>query len=452
MLPIPHQLRSGGGGLPLLLSLLLVACGGGGDGAADPVAPPASCSVADQNSWLSNYMDEWYLWYRQAPRPDAGGYSSVQAYFSARLYAGGDATLPFAFDRWSNNLSTDDFNRFFGDGATLGFGVSVNGVEVDGAASQPLWVRYVDPGSPAAAAGVQRGDQVISLNGRAVADLVSARDYSALGASQAGAALTLVLRRAGADRTVALSAAVYNLAPVPAVAVQRTAGGRKLALLQVQQMISQALAPVDAAFAQFRSEAVDDLVLDLRYNGGGLVSTGATLASYIAGSRGSGLAYARLLFNDKRSGSNSVYSFSQPAQALSLPRVFVLAGPRTCSASEQVVNGLLGAGLQVVVVGNTSCGKPVGFQPTSNCGRTYNVVNFESVNQLGTGRYFDGLNATCAVAEDFTAAQNGAADPLLNAARQFADTGRCPPSALVPQSVPQRRPAEPGQMELMLAR
>ncbi|MBL8307314.1 MAG: PDZ domain-containing protein [Rubrivivax sp.] len=433
----------------LALCLLLAACGGGGDGGGTTPPAPEACSVAAQNAWLATYFDDWYFWYRQAPRPDAAAYGSVQAYFEARRYTGSDAAFPA--DRWSYEQSTAEFNRTFGDGVTLGYGVAVTGVEADGDATRPLWVRYVDPGSPAEAAGVQRGDRVISLNGRAVEGLIATRDYSLLTAAQAGDTLTLGLRRAGTDRTVVLTAALYSLVPVPRVAVRETPGGRKLGLLQVQQMISQSLAPMDSAFAQFLAAGVNDLVLDLRYNGGGLVSTGGMLASYIAGSRAAGLAYARLVFNDKHAASNATYGFSQPAAALSLPRVYVLAGPRTCSASEQVIAGLRGAGIEVVLVGDTTCGKPVGFQPASNCGRTYSVVNFESVNQRGEGRYFDGLAAHCPVPEDFSVAQGSDADPLLAAAAQLADGGACPRAA--PLDAPQvRRGAAAAVPGVMLAR
>ncbi len=105
----------------------------------------------------------------------------------------------------------------------------------------------------------------------------------------------------------------------------------------------------------------------------------------------------------------------------------MLTGRRTCSASEQVINGLRGAGLQVVAVGETTCGKPVGFQPVAQCGTTYSVVNFESVNQLGEGRYWDGLDASCAVAENFQVPQGDPAhDPLLATALQMVDGLACP--------------------------
>lgn len=434
-----------------LLALLLAACGGdGGDDRRSEGPGIAGCTVAEQKAWLGSYMDDWYFWYRVSPQPDATGFAAVSDYFRALLYAG--ASPAFPADRWSNVQSTESFTRFFGDGATLGYGVAVAGLETDGDSSRPLWVRQVDPGSPAAAAGVVRGDQIISLNGRPATEAIAARDFAALGANAAGDRLTLVLRNGGADRTLTLTAAVYNLVPVLPQAVVTSAGGRKLGVLQVNQMISQATAPLDAAFAQFRAQGVQDLVLDLRYNGGGLVSLGGTLASYIGGSRSAGQRYATLIYNDRHQASNTPFDFSLPGNALSLPRVFVLQGPRTCSASEQLINGLAGAGVEVIAIGGTTCGKPVGFNPVAACGSTYSVVNFESQNRLGTGRYFDGLAATCAVAEDFGVAQNGSSDPLLAGALQYADSGQCARSAPLPRAARATRVREPGGFEGMLAR
>jgi hypothetical protein len=142
--------------------------------------------------------------------------------------------------------------------------------------------------------------------------------------------------------------------------------------------------------------------------------------------------------------------------------VFVLMGRRTCSAAEQVVNGLRGAGVQVVTIGEPTCGKPVGFVPVSDsCGTTYSIVNFESVNLLNEGRYFDGLAATCAVPEDFSREQGGLADPLMQAATRLADGGSCALAGAAGQQKPLlpystarswRGGAEPGERQGMLGR
>jgi len=402
----------------------LVACGGGGGGDGSPTPPASSCAVTDQKAWLGNYMDDWYFWYRLSPRPQASVYATVGEYFDALLYTGSSAAFPR--DRWSRFESTETYNRFYGDGQTLGYGVSVAGLEVMGLPFEPLYVRYVEARSPAAAAGVQRGDEVLSINGRSTFDVISANDFSALTPSAAGQTLSLILRRNGVSRNVSVSSAIFALTPVPADGVLTSPGGRKLGYVVVKDMISQAGAPLETAFARFRAEGVSAVVLDLRYNGGGLVSVGNTVASYAAGNAGSGRAYASLLYNDKRAGANNTsYNFTAPASAVNVGRVYVLMGERTCSASEQVINGLRGIGVDVVAIGDTSCGKPVGFLPSSQCGTTYSVVNFESVNARNEGRYFDGFAPTCAVAEDFRRVLGDRNEPLLNEALAFADTGAC---------------------------
>lgn len=387
---------------------------------------PLSCSVADQKAWLGSYMDDWYFWYRISPRPSPGAYSNVDDYFYARLYTGTDANFPA--DRWSYTQSTADFDRFYSAGQTLGYGVAVAGAEVAGQPNEPLYVRYVEARSDAAARGVVRGDEVVSINGRTAADLITADDYSVLTPASAGQTLTLKLRNNGAERTVVVTAAVYSLTPVPTASVVTSPLGRKMGYVVVKDMIDQATAPLETAFAQFKAAGINDVVLDLRYNGGGLVSVGRLVASYVAGTRGSGQVYASLLYNDRQSPySNQVYGFnSSLSSAAGVGRVYVLTGPRTCSASEQVINGLRGIGVDVVAIGDTSCGKPVGFVPVSACGTTYAAVNFETVNKNNEGRYFDGFAPTCGVVEDFSQPLGSAAEPLLAAARGFADSNACP--------------------------
>ena len=417
---------------------LLAACGGGGESAGQ-VTAAASCSVADHKTWLGNYMDDWYFWYRLSPRPQASDYATVAEYFDALLYTGTSAGFPR--DRWSYTQSTESFNRFFGDGQTLGYGVAVAGLEVTGQPGQPLYVRYVEALSPAAAAGVMRGDEVLSLNGLSASEIIATNNFSALTPANAGQVLTLSLRRSGVVRNLSLTASVFALTPVPLDTIVVTpSGGRRVGYVLIKDMISQANAPLEAAFARFRNTGIGAVVLDLRYNGGGLVSVGNTVASYAAGDAPNGRNYATLLYNDKRAGANNAsYAFARPATAstVNVQRVYVLMGERTCSASEQVINGLRGIGVDVVAIGDTTCGKPVGFLPTAQCGTTYSVVNFESVNARNEGRYFDGLAPTCAVAEDFTRALGDRSEPLLAAALLHADSGACPRAAAIPSGTAQ---------------
>jgi carboxyl-terminal processing protease len=419
----------------LIGAALMAACGGGDDDGRDS-GSPASCSVADRKDWLRDYMADWYFWYKLSPSPEPAGYATVDAYFEALLYPG--STVPNVdfpdFDRWSYVQSTESFDRFYGDGETLGYGVFVAGDEVAGSPASPLLVRYVEPMSPAAVAGVKRGDRVLSANGRAASDIIAADDFSALTPANVGENLTLSLRDANGDRNVVLTATVFPLVPVPAATVVTSAGGRKMGYVVVKDMISQAHGPLATAFQNFKSQGVQDVVLDLRYNGGGLVSTAGRVASQAAGGIAGGQAFASLLYNDRQAARNQTFAFENLASSLAMTRVYVLTGHRTCSASEQVINGLRGVGVDVVAIGDTTCGKPVGFLPADDgCGTTYSAVNFESVNARLEGRYFDGFapservdgTDTCRVADDFTTPLGAPTEPLLAAARLHADTGAC---------------------------
>lgn len=402
-------------GLALALAMALAGCGGGGGGEA-----PAACDVASQKAWLRDYLADWYYWSGSAPLPDPAAYPTVQSYFDAALFTGAGAVPA---DRWSYIEDSVRYNRFFGEGRTLGYGVSVNGLEQ----TLPLKVRYVDPGSPAAAAGVQRGDVIVSLNGRAAADIVAANDFAVLTPDNEGQVLDLVLQQGSGTRSVSLAALTYDLVPVPTTRVLALADGTRAGYLVMKDFIVQAEPTLGATFASFRQQGVTELILDLRYNGGGRVSTANLLASLVSGAAHGGSVFTQLHYNASHAGSNSVFRLdATPGPAYS--RVVVLTGPRTCSASEMVVNGLKPYA-NVVMIGGATCGKPFGFNPVEHCGSTYSAVNFETFNGQSQGRYYDGIAPTCSVADDFSGELGADDEKLLSAATGYLQNGACPPSA-----------------------
>jgi len=207
---------------------------------------------------------------------------------------------------------------------------------------------------------------------------------------------------------------------------------------------------------------VTDLVLDIRYNGGGYLDIASELAYMIAGPTSTnGMTFDFIRFNAKHSTSNPITGrtivptpfhsttlgfTSSPAAGQGLPylglsRVFVLTGSSTCSASEAVINGLQGVGIQVIQIGSSTCGKPYGFYPADNCGTTYFSIQFQGVNQVGFGNYPDGFvpqNGVtagidpgavlpgCSVADDFTHALGDPAEGRLSVALQYRAEASCP--------------------------
>jgi hypothetical protein len=146
----------------------------------------------------------------------------------------------------------------------------------------------------------------------------------------------------------------------------------------------------------------------------------------IAGARLAGQVFVTLRYNDKHQASNETIRFTpQEASLAGLPRVFIIASGGTASASELVINGLKPF-MDVVLVGDTTYGKPYGFVPYSYCGTTYNAVNFESVNAQGVGGYTAGFAPTCPAADDLDHALGDPNETRLKTALGYISTGTCP--------------------------
>lgn len=428
-----------------LTLLALGSCGGGsGSNGAPPVDGSEMCGVSAQKDWLRSYMLDQYLWAGASPNPEPTGFDSLQSYFSA-LLSKGAGTVPA--DRWSYITDSASYNQYFEEGKTLGYGFAVNGLEQ----RLPLKLRYVEPQSPAAAEGLARGDVVLAINGKSSAELIASMDFSALSATQAGELLTLQIAGSVGPRNVTLSAATYPLTPVPVSHVLTLANGAKAGYLVLKEFVTQAQAPLVEAFQVFRAAGANELILDLRYNGGGRISVANVLASLVAGRAHDGKVFTRLNFNAKQSASNSSYQLA--ATATGFARVLVLTGSRTCSASELIVNGLRPY-VEVVTLGGQTCGKPVGFIPEESCGSTISAVNFETLNARGEGGYYDGIAASCPVAEDFDKAFGDPTETLTAAALSYLQSGRCPALAATPSAAAKAAalwhrtggaPAEPGE-------
>ena len=395
----------------------LTACGGGTDSTPEPTANSApGCDVTSQKDWLRAYMADQYFWTGTAPNPDPAGYSTVQSYYDALLFTG-DAVVPK--DKWSYITPTAAYNQFFGAGKTMSYGVFVNGVE----GVLPLRLRYIEPQSPAALAGLKRGDIIVSANARSASELISSKDFSVLTPTSVGDNLSLQIDSGAGARAVTLTAASFDLTPVSSAQVLTLPGGAKAGYVLLKDFISQSEAPLTAAFANFRAQRATELIIDLRYNGGGLLSTSNLLASLVAGATSSGQVFTQLNRNARNQAANTTFRLTTaPAPAFS--RVVVLTGSRTCSASELLVNGLKPY-VNVITVGAVTCGKPFGFYPVDHCGSTFSAVNFETVNGAGQGRYYNGIAPTCPAADDFKGELGTPSEALTAVAADYLRTGVC---------------------------
>jgi C-terminal processing protease CtpA/Prc len=326
-----------------------------------------------------------------------------------------------------------------------------------------MWyVTQVEPNSPAGRAGLRRGDQLVEIDGVDFLSTTSSAGLAALNAGlspdSVGESHRFVLRRAGQDLSVTLQAASVAFTPVQNVRTFDTSTG-KVGYMTFNSHNAVSELQLINAFTTLRNAGVSDLVMDMRYNGGGLLYLAAEVGYMIAGpANTAGKVFERTLYNDKMPPEDPIpfrstaYGFqtANPARAgqalptLNLKRVTILTTPGTCSASESVINGLRGADVEVNLIGGKTCGKPYGFLPMPNCGTTYFSVQLQGANHKGFGDYADGLAATCNVADDYAHSLGDQNEGMLAAALRYRSSGTCdaPVRALARPLELVRHPAE----------
>ena len=252
---------------------LLAACGGGGGSPSGS----ASCDVASQKDWLRGYMLDWYYWSGSSPNPDPAGYATLDAYFGALKYA----NYPGArgpVDPWSNFVDTATYNRFFAEGRAMDYGIFVNGLE----GQLPLRIRMVEPNSPAALGGLQRGDVIKAINGVADTVLITS-GFAVLSPAQAGTQATVDIERSGVPQRVTLTAAEYDLTPVPTSATLTRSSGAKVGYVALKDFIVQSETPLTTRLNAIKADGATELIVDLRYNGGGRVKVARQLVDLLVG-------------------------------------------------------------------------------------------------------------------------------------------------------------------------
>jgi len=462
--------------LVVSLGFVLSACGGGGGGSSDsaPVVPPltptgptgptalvASSTVAnrceaprsgssidkpgtllDEQTWVRSWIDETYLWYREVPTtylPQS--FATAKAYFDV-LKTTATTASGKPKDQFHFTYTTAEWEASL-NGVELGYGMLLALTRTT--PPRKAVVTIVEPGSPAALAGLRRGDELQTVDG---VDFVNAPDTASVGIINAGlfpsaqGTHTLAFSRNGAPISASLQAVDVSTSSVQNERIIDTPTG-KVGYLTFNTHNNVSERQLAETMGRFQAAGISDLVLDVRYNGGGYLDVASELAYMIAGPQvTTGKTFEQVLANDKTRPAAPVPFHAQslgfagpnplpkgtPLPSLGLKRVTLLTTGNTCSASEAIINGLRGVDVQVNLIGGTTCGKPYGFYPTPNCGTTYFAVQFQGVNAKGFGDFADGMAPTCAVADDY---RNQLGDPdegMLAAALRYRSSGSCSPA------------------------
>lgn len=393
---------------------------------------PSSCSVAGQNLYVRDVLRDIYLWNEFLPAVNPTSFNSPEAYLEAVRYRQLDAHFSYIGSAAASNA-------FYSDSQFIGFGFSTS------LQGDDLRVLQVYPESPASEAGLARGATILEIDGRSVASLVASGQIDgAFGPSEIGRSSEVLFRSpSGAERRERMTKRPVT---IPTVSLTRAydVDGRRVGYLFFRNFVRPSVAALDEAFDALRQAGVTELVLDLRYNGGGLVDVAVHLASLIGGGITAGQPFATFSHNQRNAYRNETLRFadgSAPAPVLS--RLIVIASRSSASASELVINGLRPF-MPVVLIGDTTYGKPVGQYLIEFCSKVLAPVSFSLRNANGEADYFEGFAPTCAAGDGIDRELGDPLEASLAEAFHYLRHGTCstpPPStaARVRSAGPDRR-------------
>ncbi|MDQ3145128.1 MAG: S41 family peptidase [Pseudomonadota bacterium] len=428
---------------------LLAACGGGGGesgGGASPVTvtpspsptPTSGCSLSERQNWAGTQLREWYLFPELLPASlDPAPYSTVDDYIDA-LTATARAQSK---DRYFTYLtSIKEENAFYSSGSSAGFGIRLS---YDTAGSR-LFVAEAFEAAPALAAGIDRGTEILAIgtnagNLRTVASIFAAEGAAgvnnALGPSDPGVTRLLRVSTDGVTRDVSVTKAEYEISPVSTRYGAKIIddGGRKVGYLNLRTFIGPADPQLRAAFDNFRSQGVTEMIVDFRYNGGGLVSIASLMGDLMGAGRANSV-FSYTTFRAEKASNNETDLFSPVSQSIAPTKIAFIGTGGTASASELVINSFIPyLHANAALIGSNTYGKPVGqiALDRTACDDRLRVVAFKTENANHQGEYYTGLastvEASCQAADDIFKPLGDPAEASVKGALDFLAGRTCTP-------------------------
>lgn len=451
------MMRLGRKSFTLGLLAALSACGGGGSSSAGPIsggggtAPTptptpttAACSLANRQQFVRDVLNEWYLFPAELNTSvNAASFSDVQGYIDA-LVAPARANSKDRFFTYITSIAEE--NAFFASGSSAGFGIRLG---YDTGANRVFVIEAFE-GGPALPAGFDRGVELISVgtsasNLQTISSLMASGGpqavINALGESTAGLTRVFSIRdNSGTTRQVTVAKADFSIDPVSDRYGARIIndGGKQVGYINLRTFITTADPDLRAAFADFRNQGVTEVIVDFRYNGGGLVSI-AELMGDLLGGGNVGQVYSRTTLRPSKASENETDLFGAQPQSVAATKIAFIGRSGTASASELVTNAFIPyLGNNMALVGANTFGKPVGqfgFDLAA-CDDRLRAVTFRTENASGQGDYYTGLASvvpnTCRANDDISVQLGDPAEASIAVALDFLAGRACTPISGTP--------------------
>lgn len=439
----------------------------------------SACTYPEARQEALDLMETWYYWNDEPEQRARYDGVVIEDYEDLDSLLDDLRWRPETHDRnfsyWSSARESDMV--FAGQAFIFGF----RGRVIVDAVEDPLYYEVVDvyAGAPAGNAGLERGDRIVGINGKPVESLTFEGIFEEFGPNEEGFEVSFEVEKpSGEVRTFSMAKALVDVPTVPEEHVRMldTAAG-KVGYLHFRTFFGNANGRLLQEFAEFNAAGVKNLIVDLRYNGGGSVPIAYGLATLIGGpelyeNQAHTLMSRRihnLLLSSEGFDETAYFgcdAYPTPALAArcrnesairNVENVVFITGRGSASASELVITSLQPYE-NVSLVGERTYGKPVGQYGLRFCLATPNVfdtrqadlwaVSFAAVNAEGFEDYYDGLPVTegCQVEDDLTRQLGDPQEGRLAAALRYLETGSCgatassrltDPGAKIQQTQPQ---------------
>lgn len=378
-----------------------------------------SCDQVSKNEALFENLQQAYLWNKDLPRSiNPSKYKSLNALLQ-------DVKSPK--DRFSFLLTEQEYQDRYVNAVYFGYGFSLENRYNEGV----MKVRYVYDASPANEVGIERADELIEVNGTAMNKWLNLLRQGAItnedifGANEAGVTADLVWRKPNGTTYSAIIAKTQVETNTVFHVQKEQVNNKQVGYFVFDSFIDRSEQDINHAMDAL--DGVDDLIIDLRYNSGGLIRVANQIASQVAWHKVENKTFLTYRYNDNYYPESVLFSLGAGLTTLDLDRVYVLVTEESCSSSELIINSLTPF-IDVVTIGSPTCGKPVGQSPTKICDEILFAINFQTENALGYGDYFNGLPVRCWAEDTLVANWGSNQDPLLFTAYHHLTTGQCPTS------------------------
>jgi C-terminal processing protease CtpA/Prc len=397
-----------------------------------PTPTPTPVSVAVDPEKIKDsvllYTKDIYLWYNQIPSTfNARSYEDPVKIMTAIRQYSIESGFSNPVDRWSFAMKKTEWDNMSGGlGATFN---STNaedgdfGLRVFFNSEGDLRVKSVERESPAGLAGIRRSWRITKLNGNT--NITTSNSTIIVDAVYNSTQTSFTFIKPDSSTVnITLNAAHYKEHPVVLDSVY-TINSKKIGYLVFNSFLGDTIEinnEFNRLFSKFASQNISDVVVDLRYNGGGYVSVQEKLANYLISSSSNSKLMMKQQYNDKQPNYNRS-TFFKKIGSLNLSRVFFIVANGTASASELLINNLKPY-MEVKLIGPSNThGKPVGFFPIP-VGEWYIFpVSFRTTNANGSGNYFSGFPPDAKVNDGLTRDWGDVTESCLASAVKFITGG-----------------------------